>query len=154
MNDELEEYAIALGKERLPGVWCEEDVEFAPDAKLEGPIFLGSGVRIRSQAHIQGPTVIRDNTIVDTRAHIERSVIWSNLWTPGRVSFPAACPSVRITPCARRTAWSVSKVPSCPTTVPARSPRPTLPRSQPIQDGNPQRSIPSPPSPRCAGRCG
>ena len=67
-----------LGKESQPGVWCEDDVQIAPDARLEGPIFLGSGVRIRSQAHIQGPAVIRDNTIVDTRAHIERSVIWGN----------------------------------------------------------------------------
>jgi mannose-1-phosphate guanylyltransferase/phosphomannomutase len=67
-----------LGAEVRPGVWCEDDVDIAPDAHLEGPIFLGSGVRIREQAHIVGPAVVRDNTIVEARAHIEHSVIWSN----------------------------------------------------------------------------
>ncbi|MBC7260199.1 MAG: NTP transferase domain-containing protein [Chloroflexi bacterium] len=67
-----------LGTEVRPGVWVEEDVDISPAAELEGPIFLGSGVRIRAGAHIVGPVTIKDNTIVDARAHVERSVIWAN----------------------------------------------------------------------------
>jgi mannose-1-phosphate guanylyltransferase/phosphomannomutase len=67
-----------LGTAVQPGVWCEDDVDISPEAMLEGPVFLGSGVRIRGDARILGPTVIKDNTIVDARAHIERSVVWSN----------------------------------------------------------------------------
>jgi len=68
----------SLGTEVRPGVWVEEDVDISPAAELEGPIFLGSGVRIRAGAHIVGPVAIKDNTIVDARAHVERSVIWAN----------------------------------------------------------------------------
>jgi mannose-1-phosphate guanylyltransferase/phosphomannomutase len=67
-----------LGDEVRPGVWSEHDVGISDEAILEGAIFLGSGVRIRGDAHILGPTVIRDNTIIDARAHVERSVIWGN----------------------------------------------------------------------------
>lgn len=69
-----------LGEEVRPSVWCEDNVEIAPDAVLEGPIFLGSGVRVRSQVKISGPTVVRDNTILDARSQISRSVIWRNTY--------------------------------------------------------------------------
>ncbi len=67
-----------LGTEVQPGVWVEDDVHIAPSAVLGGPVFLGSGVRVRAGAHIVGPAVIKENTIVDARAHVERSVIWAN----------------------------------------------------------------------------
>lgn len=67
-----------LGEEVRPGVWCKDNVDIAPDAELEGPIFLGSGVRVRSQVKIVGPTVVRDNSILDARAQVSRSIIWRN----------------------------------------------------------------------------
>ena len=60
------------------GIYVEDDVEIAPDAQLFGPIFLGQGVRIKGGVVIHGPTVIRSFTIVDNRAHIDRSIVWRN----------------------------------------------------------------------------
>ena len=65
-----------MGKQ-LPGdIWVGENVSIAADAQLLGPIYLGNNVQIKSGAVIQGPAVIRDDTVVDHRAHISRSVLW------------------------------------------------------------------------------
>jgi len=53
-------------------------VEIAPDAQLYGPIYLGEGVKIKGGVVIQGPSAVRNYTIVDNRAHIDRSVVWRN----------------------------------------------------------------------------
>jgi len=67
-----------LGKETGAGVYCGENVEIAPDAQLYGPIYLGEGVKIKGGVVIQGPSVVRNYTIVDNRAHIDRSIVWRN----------------------------------------------------------------------------
>ncbi len=67
-----------IGEEIRGSVWCGESVEIAPDAQLYGPIYLGEGVKIKGGVVINGPSVIRDYTIVDNRAHIDRSVVWRN----------------------------------------------------------------------------
>jgi mannose-1-phosphate guanylyltransferase/phosphomannomutase len=69
-----------LGRHIGGDIWCGEEVEIAPDAQLYGPIFLGNEVKIKGGVIIHGPTVIRDYTIVDNRAHIDRSVIWRNCY--------------------------------------------------------------------------
>ncbi|MFC2036424.1 sugar phosphate nucleotidyltransferase [Chloroflexota bacterium] len=69
-----------LGRHIGGDIWCGEEVEIAPDAQLYGPIFLGDEVKIKGGVIIHGPTVIRDYTIVDNRAHIDRSVIWRNCY--------------------------------------------------------------------------
>lgn len=87
----IEEYMRATGdylagKVNLPrvgqhiggGVWVERDVEIAPDAQLHGPIFLGHGAKIKDGVIVHGPSVIRDYTIVDSRANIDRSIVWRN----------------------------------------------------------------------------
>ncbi len=61
-------------------VWVGNAVEIAPDAQLYGPIFLGDEVKIKGGVIIHGPTVIRDYTIIDNRAHIDRSIIWRNCY--------------------------------------------------------------------------
>ncbi len=61
-------------------VWVGEGVEIAPDAQLYGPIYLGDEVKIKGGVIIHGPTVVRDYTIVDNRAHIDRSIIWRNCY--------------------------------------------------------------------------
>ncbi len=53
-------------------------MEIAPDAELYGPIYLGNGVKIKGKVVIHGPAVIEDFSIVDDRAHIDRSVVWRN----------------------------------------------------------------------------
>ncbi|HOG47568.1 MAG TPA: sugar phosphate nucleotidyltransferase, partial [Anaerolineae bacterium] len=59
-------------------IWCQDEVEIAPDAQLYGPIYLGYGVKIKGGVIIHGPTAIRDYTVVDNRAHIDRSIVWRN----------------------------------------------------------------------------
>ncbi|NOX61084.1 MAG: NTP transferase domain-containing protein [Chloroflexi bacterium] len=65
-----------LGKPIGGDIWVGENVEIAPDARLYGPIYLGHNVQIKGGVVIQGPTVIRDDTVIDNRAQISRSVIW------------------------------------------------------------------------------
>ncbi len=69
-----------LGRHIGGDIWCGENVEIAPDAQLYGPIYLGEEVKIKGGVIIHGPTVIRDYTIVDNRAHIDRSIIWRNCY--------------------------------------------------------------------------
>ncbi|TFH40727.1 MAG: nucleotidyl transferase, partial [Lysobacterales bacterium] len=69
-----------LGHQVSPGVWCEEDVEIAPDAQIYGPVFLGRGVKIKAGVIIHGPTVVRDYTVIDNNAHVDRSIIWRNCY--------------------------------------------------------------------------
>ncbi len=78
-------------KVEMPGrnlganIWVEDDVEIAPDAQLYGPIYLGTGVKVKSGAIIRGPSVLRDYTIVDNRATIDRSIVWRNSYIGERV---------------------------------------------------------------------
>jgi mannose-1-phosphate guanylyltransferase/phosphomannomutase len=67
-----------IGKHIGGNVWCADDVEIAPDAKLYGPIYLGQEVKLKGGVVIHGPTAIRDYAIVDNRAHVDRSIIWRN----------------------------------------------------------------------------
>jgi len=53
-------------------------VEIAPDAQLYGPIYLGTGAKVKGAVIIQGPSVIRPYTVVDNRASIDRSIVWRN----------------------------------------------------------------------------
>lgn len=62
------------------GIWQEEGVDIASDAELHGPIYLGHDVKIKPGAVIHGPTTIIDNTVVERRAHIDRSIVWRNTY--------------------------------------------------------------------------
>jgi len=63
-----------LGTELTPGsgIWVESEVEIDRDAQLTGPLYLGTGVRIKAGAIIRGPAVIRESTIIESRATIDR----------------------------------------------------------------------------------
>ncbi len=67
-----------LGTELAPGIWVGRDVSIHPTAQLTGPIFLGTEVQVHDQVVIRGPAVIRPNSIVDSHAQVEESVIWRN----------------------------------------------------------------------------
>jgi mannose-1-phosphate guanylyltransferase / phosphomannomutase len=69
-----------LGQQIGGGIWCGDGVEIAPDAQLYGPIYLGTGVKIKGGVIIQGPSVIRAYTVVDNRASIDRSIVWRNTY--------------------------------------------------------------------------
>lgn len=84
-----------LGVEIRPGVYAEEDVEIDDDTELYGPVFVGHGARIRSGVVIHGPTVIRSNVIIDNRAHIDRSIIWQNVYIGQSVELRGAIIATR-----------------------------------------------------------
>ena len=67
-----------FGKDIGGNVWCGDNVEIAPDAQLYGPVYLGKGVKVKGGVLIQGPSVVRDYSVLDNRAHIDRSVVWRN----------------------------------------------------------------------------
>jgi mannose-1-phosphate guanylyltransferase/phosphomannomutase len=69
-----------IGQEIREGIYVEEDVEIEDDVELYPPIYMGRGARIKRGAVIHGPTVIRAHTIVDNRAHIDRSIVWQNVY--------------------------------------------------------------------------
>jgi mannose-1-phosphate guanylyltransferase/phosphomannomutase len=82
-----------IGKETEPGsgIWLEDDdVEIARDAQITGPVFLGSGVKIKSGAIIRGPAVIRDSAIIDERATIDRAIVWRNCYVGERAEIRGA----------------------------------------------------------------
>ena len=99
----IEEYVRATrdyleGRVNLPrvghcirgDVWADGEVEIAPDAVLQGDIYLGLGAKIKSGAHIIGPTVIRDYSIIDSGAVIDRSIIWRNSYVGERAELRGA----------------------------------------------------------------
>ena len=81
---------LNLGRYLGNGIWAGEDVEIAPDARLEGPIYLGNSVQIKSGVIIRGPTVIRDYAVIDNEAQIDRSVLWRNCYIGERVQISGA----------------------------------------------------------------
>lgn len=79
-----------LGQRLRDDVWTHGDVEIAPDAQLQGPIYLGHGVKIKGGAIIRGPSVIRDYTVVEARATIDRSIVWRNSYVGERAELRGA----------------------------------------------------------------
>jgi mannose-1-phosphate guanylyltransferase/phosphomannomutase len=72
------------------GVWVEDGVEMAPDAQIFGPVWVGHDAKIKSNVMIHGPSVVGPYTIVDDRAQIDRSVVWSNSYIGERAELRGA----------------------------------------------------------------
>src|SRR5437588_107792 len=72
--------AIDWTAEQVDGAWKEPGVDIEEGAQIHGPVYLGRDVKVQSGAVIHGPSVIRDNTVVERRAHIDRSIIWGNTY--------------------------------------------------------------------------
>ena len=58
-------------------IWLGEAAEVDPSAILLGPVYLGRGVRIGRNAHINPYSVIGDGVTVGDGTWIEESLIWS-----------------------------------------------------------------------------
>ena len=67
-----------IGKHIGGGIWTDGEVEIAPDAQLYGPIYLGQGCKIKGGVIVHGPSVIREYAVVDSHAHVDRSIVWRN----------------------------------------------------------------------------
>src|SRR5688572_26908869 len=79
-----------VGRRIYDEVWVNGDVEIADDAHMQGPIYLGHGVKIKSGAISRGPAVVRDYTIIDARATIDRSISWRNTYIGERAELRGA----------------------------------------------------------------
>jgi mannose-1-phosphate guanylyltransferase/phosphomannomutase len=99
----IDEYMRACGdymagKVNLPrvgqhiggGIWVDGDADIAPDAQLHGPIYLGHGAKIKGGVIVHGPSMIRDYTIVDSRANVDRSLVWRNSYIGERAELRGA----------------------------------------------------------------
>ena len=71
-------------------VFTEEGVEIADDAQVFGPAFLGHDAKIKSGVVIHGPSVVGSYTIVDSRAQVDRSVVWNNSYIGERAELRGA----------------------------------------------------------------
>src|SRR3989441_553798 len=72
--------AAPLGRELMPGVVVNGDVEIDPTARITGPVFLGEGAKIGAHVEIVGPTVLRDYVSVDVGAIVDRSIVWRHTY--------------------------------------------------------------------------
>lgn len=70
--------AEPIGERIGANVFAVGEVEIARTAQLYGPVFLGEGVKIHDGVVIHGPTSIGDYCAIDTRAHLDRSILWGN----------------------------------------------------------------------------
>ncbi|MGI6658440.1 MAG: sugar phosphate nucleotidyltransferase [Dethiobacteraceae bacterium] len=65
-------------RETAPGIYVGEDVVIEPGVRLEAPVFIGSGARLREGAVVADASVIGSYTEVDAYASVKRSLIWRN----------------------------------------------------------------------------
>jgi len=68
------------GNEILPGVWAEDGVIIDNGTLVEGPALIGAGCRLAAGVHIEPLTVLGNGCLVQERASIKRSVLWSNVF--------------------------------------------------------------------------
>ncbi len=82
--------AELVGKNTGGNIWCEEGVEIAEDAQLYGPIYLAHDCKVKSGAIIHGPSTIGSYSIIDERAQVDRSFVWSNSYIGERAELRGA----------------------------------------------------------------
>lgn len=76
LNGEID-YMKMPGREIRPGVWVGLNTSIAwDDVRIEGPVYIGSNVRIEPGASIVGPAWIGHGSLVRSGARITRSVLF------------------------------------------------------------------------------
>jgi mannose-1-phosphate guanylyltransferase len=70
------ELRLALeARELAPGVLVASGSELPPDAELEGPAWIGEGVRIAEGVRLMGPVVLGRNSSVGAGAQLRSSIV-------------------------------------------------------------------------------
>ncbi len=90
LNGKLKLPRVGRPHPNFPEVWMDGDAEIGQDVEFHGPVYLGHGAKVKSGAIIYGPSVIRDYTIIDSRATIDRSIIWRNSYIGERAELRGA----------------------------------------------------------------
>jgi len=73
-----------------PQLWCGPGAQTSAEATINGAVYIGNGVKIGPGAVIDGPVVIGDNSHVEARAHIARSVLQRSCYVGERAELTGA----------------------------------------------------------------
>jgi mannose-1-phosphate guanylyltransferase len=63
------------GQEREPGVIVSEEAELPEDVEIDGPTWIGRGVRIGAGARLTGPVVVGDGARIGERAQLREAIL-------------------------------------------------------------------------------
>lgn len=66
------------GRRLLPGLWAGLNVRIDPSARIEGPVYLGSGTCVEAGACIDGPAWIGHGSHVCRGARVTRSIVFEH----------------------------------------------------------------------------
>ncbi len=66
------------GKKIAHNIWVGRDVEIDPEARIRGPIVIGSFTRIKKGADISEFSVIGENCLIEENASVKKSIIFHN----------------------------------------------------------------------------
>ncbi len=72
---------VVLGNVSIPGTrasGADPTASIASEARIEGPVWIGSGARIEAGATVTGPSVIGDGVTIGAGARVEGSILWED----------------------------------------------------------------------------
>ena len=76
------------GREVRPGVWVGLNVSIPWDrVSIEGPVYIGSGVRVEPGAVIRGPSWIGHGCVIKAGARLEQSILFEYVRIAGGMQF-------------------------------------------------------------------
>ncbi|OPY57313.1 MAG: D-glycero-alpha-D-manno-heptose 1-phosphate guanylyltransferase [Pelotomaculum sp. PtaU1.Bin035] len=84
------------GTEILPRVWVEESVSIDSGASIEGPALIGAGCGLSAGVRIEPLTVLGNGCLLQERASIKRSVLWSNVYIGNNTALRGAIVCSRV----------------------------------------------------------
>ncbi|HEY1680367.1 MAG TPA: NDP-sugar synthase [Candidatus Tumulicola sp.] len=70
---------VVLGNVLIPGSrasGADPSASIASEARIEGPIWIGSSARIEAGATVTGPSVIGDHVTIGAGARVDGSILW------------------------------------------------------------------------------
>ncbi|MGC8812847.1 sugar phosphate nucleotidyltransferase [Dictyoglomus sp.] len=74
------------GREILPGIYTNEDVEIDPSAFIRPPVYIGQFTKINNNVTVLGPTIIGDSVYIDNEAKLQRCVVFNNTYIGKKVT--------------------------------------------------------------------
>lgn len=70
---------IELPPPTRPSLWIEADADIAPDVVIEGPVYVGKGVRIAAGCSLGAYSILGNYVHLDPGVSIKRSTLWSGV---------------------------------------------------------------------------
>lgn len=79
-----------MEKEFEPGIWLGEGAVIEKGSRIEAPVVIGAGCRLRKGAVVKDFSVLGQNTLVEGDASIKRSVTWKGCYLGRKVELRGA----------------------------------------------------------------